>query len=731
VNKKRRALAVLLLAAALALAALGQFYFLRRREYLWDGLVFQVLAVLCFVLAWRQASVHRRPPRTRRRWSLQLDAWIRQRPLPAALVALGLFLSALATLLSRNRLWDQPGGAMAVLWLLGIGLVGMAALWPTGLRWDPLARFLGSPAPSLAPPSTPALESPQGPRPKGVGSAPGRPDGAGSSAPGSSAPAPTIGTPGSGLASSPTSGSSIPALEAATIAGLTLLALMLRVTALSTIPYTLGGDEAWHGLLARQVLSGELRNPFVMGYMSMPTLFYWPLSWSLRLVGDNVVGLRLPAALVGAATVPVLYLFARRLWGRRVAFLAAAFLAAYDYHIHYSRLGANNVWDALFVLLTLWALHRGLNASDGVKQTHAFVLTGLVMGLSVYFYTGARLLPVLVAVYLAFFWVQQRLRQPRLESVGGLEGRSLLLMAVAFLVAAGPMLGFALARPADWNARVNQVGILQSGWLAREPGLTGKSTFQILAEQFLRAAGAFHVFPDRTVWYGAERPLLDFLAGIFALLGMVWTVVHWRDRRYFLVAIWFWSVIVAGGMLTESPPSSQRLTMAIPAVVLLVAIGLEQTVRLARRVLAFHRRWADLALGLLVLVLAVSNVHYYFADFTPSRRYGGANGETATMIGAYLQGLNGGTHAYFFGAPRIYWSFGTMTFLAPDVVGQDVVEPLSAPPDFVEEGQPAVFVFLPERAAELAWVQQAFPDGRLREFRDSGGQLRFIAYEAP
>jgi 4-amino-4-deoxy-L-arabinose transferase-like glycosyltransferase len=710
VSKRRRALAVLLLAAALGLAALGQFYFLHRREYLWDGLVFQVLAVLCFVLAWRRASGHARPPRARRRWSLQLDAWIRQRPTPAALIALGLLFSALATLLSRNRLWNQPSGDVAILWLLGIGLVGLAALWPTGLHWDPLASFLATPVP---PPGSPSASS--------APSAPSR-------TPGSAA------QPASAVSSALGWLRSIPALEAATVAGLTVLALMLRVTALGTVPFTLGGDEAWHGLLARQVLNGELRNPFVMGYMSMPTLFYWPLSWSLRLVGDNVAGLRLPAALVGAATVPVLYLFARRLWGRRLAFLAAAFLAAYDYHIHYSRLGANNVWDALFVLLTLWALDRGLSSRDGIEQTRAFVLTGLVMGLSVYFYTGARLLPVLVAVYLAFFWVRQRLRRTRSESagsVGGLKGRSLLLLVIAFLVAAGPMLGFALAHPADWNARVNQVGILQSGWLAREPGLTGKSTFQILAEQALRAAGAFHVFPDRTAWYGAERPLLGFLAGIFVLLGMVWALAHWRDRRYFLVAIWFWSVIVTGGMLTESPPSSQRLTMTIPAVALLVAIGLEQTARLARRALAFDRSWADLALGSLALILAVSNVHYYFADYTPARRYGGANGETATMIGAYLQGLDGGTHAYFFGAPRIYWSFGTMTFLAPAVVGQDVVEPLSAPPDFVDEGQPAVFVFLPERAAELAWVQQAFPDGRLQEFRDSAGELRFIAYEAP
>jgi hypothetical protein len=281
------------------------------------------------------------------------------------------------------------------------------------------------------------------------------------------------------------------------------------------------------------------------------------------------------------------------------------------------------------------------------------------------------------------------------------------------------------------------VGIIQSGWLEREPEITGKSTAQILAEQFLRAAGAFHVFPDRTAWYGAERPLLGLLAGAFAVLGMAWAVVHWRDRRYFLVLIWFWGVIIAGGMLTESPPSSQRLVIAIPAVALLVAWGLEQPVRLARRLAGRSRAWENVALGLLISILAVTSVQYYFVEFTPSRRYGSENGETATMIGHYLQSLDAGDQVYLFGAPQIYWKFGTMAFLAPEVSGQDVVEPLTGPPeimdgaDAVASGHKMAFIFLPERAAELLWVQKALPEGQVRGFYDTNGKLRFTAYQVP
>jgi 4-amino-4-deoxy-L-arabinose transferase-like glycosyltransferase len=712
--------AILLLAAALALALLGQFYFFRRREYLWDGLVFHGLAALCFVLAWRSANPL--PPRERvsRRLAKSLLAWLRDNHVPVGFLALGLFASFVAALQVRNRTPYQPALGASVLWLLGLVAVLAVAFWPAATRRPALPRSDASHwVGLLGPQSTLSLDA---------------------------------------------------WLEIAAVVVLTLLALSLRVGALDQVPYTLGGDEAWHGLLARQVLKGEMRNPFSMGYLSMPTLFYWPLSWSLRLVGDNVVGLRLPAALIGTATVPLLFLLVRRLWGRRTAFLAATFMATYDYHIHFSRLGANNVWDPFLAVLIFWLLDRGLasrqgsagsnpgeshqdlaesvSASTQYRRRRSFVLAGLMMGLGAFFYTGARLLPLMLAAYLIFFWLKRRLQ--RIPLPPNLAGH-LALMVLAFFVAALPILAYAQAHPGEWNSRVNQVGIIQSGWLAQEPALTGKTTPAILAEQFLRAAGAFHVFPDRTTWYGADRPLLGFVAGLFAIFGLAWVFAHWRERRSFLVLLWFWAVIITGGMLTESPPSSQRLVLAIPPVILLVVMGIEQSTALLQRLLPIRPRssessrssstrgndfgrshrilWPNLALAFLILTLAFGNVRYYFIHFSPTHRYGSENGETATMMGHYLRTKATTTHAYFFGAPRIYWSFGTMAFMAPGVTGEDIVEPLTAPPHFATDGNEAVLLFLPERRGELSWVHQNYPDGRERAHYDASGQIRFIAYE--
>ncbi len=693
-TRSRRFGAWALLVVALGLAVLGQEYFLHRRDFVWDGVAFFAAAATCFLLAWRVSRPAQvtpdRPaagPRT---------PWLRRHAMQAILLALGIFLALVATLLSADRGLDAAMGDAVLPWLLGMAAIAAAAAWPQA--------GAGEPKPGGGARLRHRLER----------------------------------VPRAGW------------IEAVAVTGLTLLALVVRVVALDRIPFTIGGDEAWHGLLARQVLHGALTTPVQMGYMSMPTGFSWPLSWCMWLVGEDVVGLRLPAALVGTATVPLLYLFVRDLWGtlyprdvephtplcslwplrpggRRTAFIAAAFLAGYDYHVHYSRLGANNVWDPLFVLVVMWALVRGLAAGRGRDAARWFLAGGLVMGLSIYFYTGARLLPLLVGAYAGFLWLRGLFGAPGAPG-GRRTGLGLVLLFLAFLVAAGPMLSFAASHPAEWNARINQVGILQSGWLEREPGLTGKTTATILAEQFLRAAGAFHVFPDRTVWYGADRPLLGFLPGILLLLGMAWAVAHWRQPRYFLVLAWFWSVVITGGMLTESPPSSQRLVMAIPAVAVLVAVGLEQTVRLARRVLVFNRRWADAILALMTVVLMVGSLRFYFVEYAPERRYGSSNGETATMIGHYLQAVDGDYQVYLLGAPDIYWSFGTMSFLAPRLSGRDIVEPLAGPPAGMEESRNALFILLPPRVGELSYLQAASPSGTVDEYHDEQGRLRFVAF---
>src|SRR5690606_27829994 len=122
------------------------------------------------------------------------------------------------------------------------------------------------------------------------------------------------------------------------------------------------------------------------------------------ILGHNLTGLRIFSAVFGTLTVPALYLLARELFDRRTALLAALLLATFPPHIHFSRLGLNNIADPLFGVLALAFLVRGLKRG-GLRD---YALSGVMLGLTQYFYEGGKLLyPLLFGAWLLLalcFW---------------------------------------------------------------------------------------------------------------------------------------------------------------------------------------------------------------------------------------------------------------------------------------------------------------------------------------
>ena len=63
------------------------------------------------------------------------------------------------------------------------------------------------------------------------------------------------------------------------ISFLAVLAFLLRIWNVASIPFTLSGDEASHGLESLRVMSGEIRNPFSTGWLSVPTMSFFGTSF--------------------------------------------------------------------------------------------------------------------------------------------------------------------------------------------------------------------------------------------------------------------------------------------------------------------------------------------------------------------------------------------------------------------------------------------------------------------
>ncbi|MFH1085978.1 MAG: glycosyltransferase family 39 protein, partial [Chloroflexota bacterium] len=460
-----------------------------------------------------------------------------------------------------------------------------------------------------------------------------------------------------------------PSPEVAAVAALALVAFLLRAINLESIPRLLSGDEASMGNEAVSVLVGQRANPFVTGWLSHPTLYFFLMSVSLRLFGVTTAAVRLWSPVASAGIAVFVYTLCRRYYGRWTALLATLFFATYHYAIHFGRMSLNNIWDPLFAVGVFYFVNRGLDR----ESPGDMVAGGLLLGLAVYFYMGTRLIPLILIGYLAYLLLTQP--QRLLPNLGRLTACALVSLVVAL-----PLLAFFRAHPADMMARYRWVGVFPSGWVAQEMQRTGKTMAGVVAGQFLKAALAFNLYPDPTFHYHPQIPLLQYLPSVFFVLGLFYATWHWRRRVSFLLVLWFWMVIIFGGMLLENPPSSPRLVMAIPAVSILVAIGVVRCAELLRLV---AKRGKGLAVALslaLVLLFSYQSLTFYFRDYTRSHNFAGLNTEVADRMARYLRYLGPGYRCYFFGPPRMYYGFSTITYVARDVQGVDVQAPLAAPP---------------------------------------------------
>jgi hypothetical protein len=138
---------------------------------------------------------------------------------------------------------------------------------------------------------------------------------------------------------------------------LVLVAGVIRGLYIREIPVVLSGDEASSGISAVAFINGDTNNIFRMGWYSFPAFHNWLQSIPIRILGQNIQGLRFLSVFIGSVTVGVVYLVAKATFGQRVGLYAAIFLCAYHFHHNFSRIGLNNIWDAFWfasVLGSLW-----------------------------------------------------------------------------------------------------------------------------------------------------------------------------------------------------------------------------------------------------------------------------------------------------------------------------------------------------------------------------------------
>jgi hypothetical protein len=297
--------------------------------------------------------------------------------------------------------------------------------------------------------------------------------------------------------------------------------------------------------------------------------------------------------------------------------------------------------------------------------------------------------------------------------------RNLAIFAGMAIIVLAPMALWAIQHPADFNARANQIGIIQSGWLASEAQKLGQTKVHLLLRQLLQAFLTVNYYPV-TGFYNSQWPLLDFLSGAMFILGMGYSLWHVMDPRHLLLQGWFWSAVVVGGALVVLPGiGAYRILIMFPAVCIFVGLGVDRLIDLGTRSITFRPLVTAGLTAALILVVGVANYREYFVHYAPSCLYEDWGTRFASYMGQSLGEAGTDYRAFLFGYPRIWYGIHpSVDFLSGGNPITDIKDPITAPPSFVKPGEKAIFFFTPDREGELAWVQQAVPGGEVRRILD-------------
>jgi 4-amino-4-deoxy-L-arabinose transferase-like glycosyltransferase len=497
-----------------------------------------------------------------------------------------------------------------------------------------------------------------------------------------------------------------------------VIAFLFRGFGTGTIPLFLTGDEAASGIIAAQFKSGDWNNIFITRWYSFPTLFSFIQSIFIEIFGQTTEALRILSALVGALTVVAAYLCGKVMFGNRAGMLAALSLSAFHFHINFSRLGLNNIWDGLWYTVTIGALWYGWENNKRL----GYLFAGLALGFSQYFYASSKgLLGIIIlGIFLAFLFNRHRLYQ----SIPNLVPMFIVSIAVIF-----PLLRFYIHEPLQFLAPLYRASFFLVGFGGPVRPITG-ALWKLAAEQILVSAQAYTYAPIQ-YWYAPEVPILRPMFATLFYIGLIFLILRNRDSRFVALTLWLVIFVLIGG-LSESPLASQRYVAAAPACALIIGYGLHKITEFFENL---WQKYSRVVVGLSYLIIGVamiSDLYFYFIEFQGIYQISNidSNGTIAQELANHLKGEPDGTQIAFFGSSTLgYYSIPSIQYLAPQVKGIDVTTRWQSFDKTLLSGKHIIFVFLPQRRREISRIMAEYPNGSLNSQKAWNNQTLFWIYD--
>ena len=505
------------------------------------------------------------------------------------------------------------------------------------------------------------------------------------------------------------------------LAAITALAATLRLSRIESLPPADGYDAAYYGVDALQLLRGE--TPQVMYPPNREPLFSYLVAGAFLLFGPSTAAIHLTSALIGILTIPLVHVAADALfneeedllqqWGGPVAALV---MAISYWHLNWSRLGVRAILVPLFAAATIAFLWRGLSTGN----LGHFILCGISLGLSMYTYQAARLLPALVVIsFAASAWKH--------GAITTRDWQGLAMVVVVSLLVFAPLGIHFTTHPGSFSRRIEEAMVVE----------TGEATLhnlQAVVDQARETWLAFSFVGDTTPYSTVPgRPSLNpFLSALF-FLGIGISLLEIRRPSRALLVSWLILMTIPASLAGKGP-TAKRAIGTLPAVAMLIAVGAIRPWFYVRRRLAGRpeerTRWLRAA-GIVILLggfayTGIRTYRGYFIVWASNPDLPSHFEAHISSIGEYIGDLPDEQTVYLSPELPRHPSIRFHSELREDIRGYNGRVCFATP---IQTQSETTYVIVPSKeASSLDLLTTYFPEGKMVQHSLSRGHTPFVSY---
>jgi hypothetical protein len=461
------------------------------------------------------------------------------------------------------------------------------------------------------------------------------------------------------------------------LAGIMVLAIAFRFYQITVMPGGLFPDEAANGLDINLMQQGHLQ-PFYERGNGREALFFY-MEWASEGVfGKGPWQAHITSATVGVLAVLGCFLFTRLLFkflskeddgtekvprairATNLALLATFLMAVSSWHVVLSRTAFRANLIPLFGVFTFYFLLQSISASTKAKRYIWAAITGATFALGFYTYIAYRIMAPLVAVAVLWPLLVDMFAMPKWQNIKKFFGPTILAGA-AFMAFIAPIAYYFYTHPGSFIGRSGQVSVFN-------PELNQGNLIGTIIAVFVASIKAYFTHGDLNWRHNISgQPFLSIIISPFFAIGLIGAtylaaryaftpIKNKLDWKYFLLAGWFWAMLIPVVTTAEGIPHGLRSIGTIPVVFILSAIGLTWVMQLAGKVKA--RYWPQLserqhkilnfafALKTIAFVLALIAqtyiLYFIYAANSPENFYSFRS--DLTVVSQYLNNLQAERH---------------------------------------------------------------------------------------